>query len=98
MEKYNVNIKKVSTIKDLVDVAWLLELKAGDEVTLEVDASDESPLFLRAVLICLSVELLRNHSRVKKDINYNAIAVTNFASLATALTQVTGFKLSISKI
>ncbi|MBI3502008.1 MAG: hypothetical protein HY063_09450 [Bacteroidetes bacterium] len=104
MEKHNLNIKAIieraKTIKGLADVAWLLELKRGDEVVLETESKTTEPLFLRVMLIILSEELLKNNPALRtkenQNIDFNQIQVWDYEMLAAVLTKITGVKFSVA--
>ena len=103
MEKHYLNISKVPDIKTLWHTGWLFSDKKNTEIVLEVEGKEfqtNSPLLLKVLYATLSEGILNSSTTQKKkhDIDYNAVGIYDYNTLAKELSKITGCKFSIAVI
>ena len=104
MEKHYLNINKVPDIKTLWHTGWLFSDKKNTEIVLEIAEKEfqtKSPLLLKVLYATLTEGILNSSTtdtKKKQDIDYTAVDIYDYDTLAKELSKITGFKFSIGII
>jgi len=99
MATYRINLNKVTDeIKTVYHTGWLISDKKGDNVILEVNSLNDHPAILKAKFITLCEGILNSTDKKKIEVNYNAIEIKDYKSMAVELSNLTGIQFSIELI
>jgi hypothetical protein len=101
MEKQYINLNDVTNFKTLWHAAWLASDNKTTEVVLVVDRQKtmtDNPVVLKAQFVILSEGILNSstdEAKKRREIDYSEYDIKDCYHLASELTKLTGYKISI---